>query len=248
MPTRCPVCGKVGLQPTAVECPQCNADLEVFQLLEVLQEVSPIQAPETEQARADEARVGEGAAVLPNRAPPASLSPTLLAVGLVSLFFGIGIGVGYLVVPRHDAVVPQAAIEPPLQQVQEPRVCEMVTSVMRTHRLFRSDTLWDIAERYYGTGDLYPALLVLNPGLGIHFSPGGEIRLPANRAVARQLLAGSIVEQAGQRLLRYPVVVGDTWQRISRRLYGRAKVLPELPSLNGDGPPKPGTSVLIPLP
>ena len=32
----CPVCGRIGLEATQRECPQCNADLECFQLLETL--------------------------------------------------------------------------------------------------------------------------------------------------------------------------------------------------------------------
>lgn len=34
----CPVCGRVGLADDAQECPQCNADLECFELLESLHE------------------------------------------------------------------------------------------------------------------------------------------------------------------------------------------------------------------
>lgn len=42
----CPVCGRVGLADDAQECPQCNADLECFELLESLHE----EVAESEQS------------------------------------------------------------------------------------------------------------------------------------------------------------------------------------------------------
>jgi len=118
--------------------------------------------------------------------------------------------------------------------------------VMHTHRLTREDTLWGIAEHYFGAGNLYPIVLALNPGLGVRFAPGGTIRLPTDRAAAQHQLEELLVKQGGQRLLRYPTVAGDTWQRISLRLHGHTEATAELRRLNGGGS-KPGASVLIPL-
>ena len=118
---------------------------------------------------------------------------------------------------------------------------------MRVHRLVGGDTLWEIAESYLGAGDLYPVLLALNPGLGIFFSPGREIRLPQSVDQARRLLAEVIVERNGQRSMRYASVEGDTWQAISRRLYGHSKAAARLQYVNGGGRPEPGTSVMVPL-
>ena len=335
MPTGCPVCGRVGLPSTAVECPQCNADLEAFLLLETLQEVPPVPPGRTEAATddalvADEALAAVGAEAFTVVHPP---SPSSIRRAVPAVLAGLllGMGVVYLI-PRPDAVVPiasQAAIKLELRQVQQQleevrasmerrdeatgqRLDERLASIaerlpvlarrddlavlderlslleqdlrqwkerapirppaavggrssavrttpkaktppvseggaMRAHRLTGSDTLWNISERYYGRGDLYPVLLALNPGLGLHFSPGGEIRLPADRAAAHRLLAGLVVKQDGRRLLRYPAVAGDTWERISQRLHGHAKIAAELRRLNGGRPPEPGKSVLVPL-
>jgi LysM domain len=283
MPTRCPVCGKAGLPSDVVECPQCNADLEVFQLLEALQEVPPPLAGVVQAAATtDEAQATEGTAMASKGVRPAMASPVRLAapVALVSLL--LGMGAGYLV-PRSTP--PLAPLEARLAHIAErlprlarrddlvaldgrlsrleqglrhwterasirpPTATPLATTEggLCTQRLIPGDTLWGIAKRHYGTGHLYPVLLALNPGLGIHFSPGAEIRLPADRVAAQRLLAGVVAERKGRRVLRYPVVADDTWERISRRLYGHTRAAAGLRHLNGGSAPEPGTSIWVPL-
>ncbi|MEI6414625.1 MAG: hypothetical protein WCP34_10265, partial [Pseudomonadota bacterium] len=328
MSARCPVCGRAGLQSGAVECPQCNADLEAFQLLEGLEEVPPVPLVQT-SVTTDEAR-GEGGGTALTAVHPPSASPVYLA--LLVLLAGLLLGAGFIfyLMPRPNTVVPidsWVRIEPALQQVQR-QIEEMQTDraqgdeaiaqrlderlvhiagqlpmlarrddlvvfderlslleqrlrqwmekpsiqpaaapvrrhvsavpktpktetvsgneTVRVHHLTGSDTLWNIAERCCGTGHLYPVLLVLNPGLGTRFPPSGKIRLPADQTAARRLLAESVVEQDGRRLLHYPIVAGDTWQKISQRLYGHAKLAAELDRLNGGRPPEPGASAWVP--
>ncbi len=41
----CPVCDRAGLQGSPLTCPQCNADLDCFRLLEALQEGEAVERP-----------------------------------------------------------------------------------------------------------------------------------------------------------------------------------------------------------
>jgi nucleoid-associated protein YgaU len=53
----CPVCGKTDLAAHLVQCPQCNADLECFRLLEALYEEPSTPGVETEVVRSLSRRV-----------------------------------------------------------------------------------------------------------------------------------------------------------------------------------------------
>jgi hypothetical protein len=132
------------------------------------------------------------------------------------------------------------------EQPNTPRTAATPEPVL-TSQLTSNDTLWDLAKKYYGKGHFYPVLLALNPGLGIYFAPGAEIRLPASQEAANQLLTQLVIKQDDRYLLRYPIISGDTWQQISRRLNGNSKLASELKRLNGGTPPIPGTTAFIPF-
>lgn len=342
MSVRCPVCGRAGLQSEIAECPQCNADLEAFQLLDALQEEETAPRTGAERGVSGAARIGfdePPSAVV--RAPAPSLARFGIPVASVILLLGLGLGYLFArqtsVAPvfarggpsaseframqqqlrdvqarvtrldeatRHrldplsdlgDRLTPLAEglpllatradlaalgerlslLEKDLRQRAQrtstpapaapepgpsprPSSDESVIAApaepasaerpeMRMHRLVRGDTLWEIAATRYGAGDLYPVLLALNPGLGVFFPPGREIRLPESADQARRLLAEMIVEHKGQRAIRYTSIEGDTWQAISRRLYGHSQAAARLKRFNGGGRPEPGTPVMVPL-
>src|SRR2546426_6684516 len=53
----CPVCGKTALADHLAQCPQCNADLECFRLLEALYEEQSTPGVEAEVVRSLSRRV-----------------------------------------------------------------------------------------------------------------------------------------------------------------------------------------------
>src|SRR2546425_10778125 len=55
----CPVCGKTALADHLAQCPQCNADLECFRLLEALYEEQSTPGVEAEVVRSLSRRVGD---------------------------------------------------------------------------------------------------------------------------------------------------------------------------------------------
>src|SRR2546422_10268851 len=62
----CPVCGKTDLADHLAQCPQCNADLECFRLLEALYEEQSTPGVEAEVVRSLSRRV-EGIGLLLQR-------------------------------------------------------------------------------------------------------------------------------------------------------------------------------------
>lgn len=116
------------------------------------------------------------------------------------------------------------------------------------HQPLKGETLWTIAERYYGSGRFYPVLLEHNPGLGIYYGPGyGAIRVLRYRHKAKDILDALIVEWGEQTLFRYRVAKGETWVQLSQRFFGHRGGVAELSTLNGERQPVPGQRVLVPL-
>src|SRR2546427_11359055 len=61
----CPVCGKTALADRLAQCPQCNADLECFRLLEALYEEQSTPGVEAEVVRSLSRRGGGIGLLLP---------------------------------------------------------------------------------------------------------------------------------------------------------------------------------------
>src|SRR2546429_9045525 len=61
----CPVCGKTALADHLAQCPQCNADLECFRLLEALYEEQSTPGVEAEVVRRLSRRGGGIGVLLP---------------------------------------------------------------------------------------------------------------------------------------------------------------------------------------
>lgn len=115
------------------------------------------------------------------------------------------------------------------------------------HHLRRGDTLWSIAKRYYGRGQLYPVLIVQNPGLGPYHLGTGILRILADRDEAAEVYRRITPPGAEGRLFRYRVQPGDDWHALAARFLGRSSRAPELIALNPNRELKPGEQVLIAL-
>lgn len=108
---------------------------------------------------------------------------------------------------------------------------------VRTHRVAEDESLWGIAERYYGDGALYTKLAEHNSDRisNVDAIPVGTIlRIPVG-----QTLTGERSERSTPRADRnaapatYTVREGDSLGEIAQRLLGSAKRWPELVRLNG---------------
>ena len=124
---------------------------------------------------------------------------------------------------------------------------EKAQELVLHHHLRPDETLWSIAKRYYGKGELYPVLIAQNPGLGVYHKGTGILRILAVPEEAVELYR-SITPPGGEgRLFRYRVQPGDDWRGLAARFLGRPSRARELIALNPESDLTPGEQVLIAL-
>lgn len=123
-----------------------------------------------------------------------------------------------------------------------------------------NDTLWKIAERFYGSGKWYPAILFHNPDLSIYqISHANRIRYLCDRSMAHKLYEQQIFRKKRGALKglfwRYTVRQGDTLMNLQNRYCPRniqGTIQTEC-CMDIDGKtgltvlPEPGTKILIRL-
>lgn len=301
----CPVCGKTDLADHLAQCPQCNADLECFRLLDSLYETQVTPSVDEEALESLSRHVADIGPVLHRlqdrmhqgqRHAERRTAILILMVAILGLVIMAGAWLLYSrwdrprepveVIPSsvllaelanerpqeralREAVaqavagiaqvsgqmtaleqrVAELATPPPVANTPDPMAAEPEREpVFLSHEPRKNESLWRIAQKYYQQGALYPALLETNPGLGIYFDPDdGPIRLPPDRQAAEAIVARVVFTQDGKRWFRYLVQVGDTWERIAERFYGRRDDAAWLQALNADAQPQPGTRVRVPL-
>ncbi len=116
------------------------------------------------------------------------------------------------------------------------------------YRAAPTDTLWQIARRFYGKGIYYPVLLEDHPGLAIHgFLDGRTIRIALQRQHGQDTYRRLVFTEGGRKLFRYRVQSGDSWRSLAQAFYGKGSRARELAELNGAPHPETGRRVLVPL-
>ncbi|MES9901465.1 MAG: LysM peptidoglycan-binding domain-containing protein, partial [Sedimenticola sp.] len=111
-----------------------------------------------------------------------------------------------------------------------------------------TETLWRIAQRFYGKGNYYPVLLEDNPGLTIHGSPDSRnLRIASQLEHVKEIYQRLVFSEDGRILFRYQARVGDSWRSLARDFYGNERRTNELTKLHGLSQPEPGQRLAIPL-
>ncbi len=323
----CPVCKRPDLANGLERCPQCNADLECFDLLETLQEQPAGQAPLSPQTTAvaeqpceDKGSIRElperptpQAPVIRKTGPAMRLSVVLPLMVLMLTALMAFVGHHYLderfdrldgrledrlasadnrttVSPMEltqlfsavqdlktrletvdqrlsdltaeqmklSASLPPSALAPdPTPQPPEPSLANeppataaptTVPPGFSDYHAAPSETLWEIARRFYGKGIYYPILLEDNPGLAIYGPPDRQtIRIARQPEHAQTTYRRLVHTEGADTLYSYRAKAGDSWRSLARAFYGSTLRATELAGLNGRPQPEPGQRVLIPL-
>jgi len=86
-----------------------------------------------------------------------------------------------------------------------------------------SDTLWNIAIKYWNDGSYYPVLLETNKGLNIYNNRVGfNIKILANIEAVDDILGLIVNTKDHRRYMRYLVQPQDNWAFIAMRFYGHS--------------------------
>lgn len=81
-----------------------------------------------------------------------------------------------------------------------------------------TDTLWDLAERFYGNGKYYPVIMEQNPRLVIsNIHDEESLRLFNDRSALKELYSSRIEWRDGLTLWKHQVQAGETRQSIEKR-------------------------------
>lgn len=113
------------------------------------------------------------------------------------------------------------------------------TGSASTYTIARGDSMYVIAQKVYGNGNLWPKIVQANVGVNPNRLKIGQVlRIPSKEEVAPAPETAPRQEPAsGSALVRdprseYQVVSGDSLEKISRKLYGRTTRWEEIYELN----------------
>ena len=238
----CPICGFHLVSDEASECPQCDADLTCFRVLDAI----PDEAVSEVRGRRAEVR------------PPTSdLRPLFLGAGFLLLF---GLGAGLFLSQTHQSKAPPPVvlrtlpmgIKVPVKAVVNYGVMDSSafnefgsslenvsqkeaepsdfmeapggmpkTEIFTDYEASGDETLWRISKKRYGRGFYFPVLMELNPGLGVYnLEKGRRLKIFRDAAEAEHLYH-KIIRIAGKRVwYGYRVVAGDSVEGIAMKFYG----------------------------
>ncbi|HEY5843923.1 MAG TPA: LysM peptidoglycan-binding domain-containing protein, partial [Mycobacterium sp.] len=92
---------------------------------------------------------------------------------------------------------------------------------MQSHTVVAGDTLWALAQRFYGSGNLYPVIAAANaiPNPD-HIEVGQVLSIPDT----------PLTDVSGTR--SYIVVAGDTLSAIAQKFYGNARLFAVIAAFN----------------
>lgn len=283
----CPICGFQGIAAEKEKCPQCDADLACFRVLDSLPDTLALKEAEPDLRHGF--LVGAGITLF-----------LFVVVGffLVWMFRSeqgyspVSYGPVYPVRVRIDmeAELERRARQCPAEPVAEDAVLpaalmdESVTkkgfegveedfpvgekkqvaeesgenaekekdpqqeNALWVYHMAGDETLWRIAQTYYGTGYYYPVLLKHNPGMGIYdLRKDLEIRILKDPRQAEHVYKEITALNGSRVCYLYVVEEGDTLKSIARRFYGTEAMVERIHRLNPDAPGKPGEVIRIEL-
>jgi hypothetical protein len=266
----CPICRFHLVSTEAVKCPQCDADLSCFTVLNSI----PDEAPVSEDGR----QRAEG-----RRSP--SVIRLLLLCAVLFLIAGLTTGlflsailqpeppppvflqafpVGIKIsakTPLYYSAMDPSAFDGPGFFPESASKIEMVPSDLKgasagvpkaetftDYETTGDETLWRISKKCYGSGFYFPVLMELNSGLGVYnLEKGARLKIFRNAGRAQKLYH-RIIRVAGKSVwYGYRVVKGDSFEGIAKKFYGPEGTKQRIMAANPHATLQPGERIEVEL-
>jgi len=260
----CPICGLERIAPEKTQCPQCDADLTCFKVLDSLPD-EPVE---------------------PVREKTGSMKQVIVFAA-IALFFGLTSVLSVVHVyrlkrlesrmldqqtyamnalinmgtkldrlsdnqsrPMEDSTAAEVVSEAreDVESLKQPSQEDDSAGNMEfwTYEAHEKDTLWGIAKEYYGSGDYYPVLIEHNSYLQIYdIGDGVQMRILKDAGPAKEIYK-KITERKGNRIyFNYTMAEGDTLRSIAKKFYRKEDMAGRITNLNPEMKLEPGKRIKI---
>lgn len=254
--TTCPICGLERIASEQSKCPQCDADLSCFKILDSLPDELVIERSGSKK----QFIYNVAAILLLGLSIALALFQTyrLTEVELRALdqqSYPVGIKIDRDAelerrarsqsMPKPDGTTGTEALSQALEGMEESSVLKTYQGKPDTgsgplegvdfwiYAATGKDTLWNISKRYYGSGYYYPVILQYNPHLSIYeIGEGVRIKILKDVSQAKEIYR-RITERQGNKLYWYYMVAeGDTLQSVAKKFYKTKEMAQWITALN----------------
>ncbi|MEA1868380.1 MAG: LysM peptidoglycan-binding domain-containing protein [Thermodesulfobacteriota bacterium] len=107
-----------------------------------------------------------------------------------------------------------------------------------------TDTLWDISERYYGSGRYYPVLFEHNPHLRIYeIGDGIRMKILKDTKLARDIYFKMSMTEGDKTYWNYAASEGDTLRSVAGKFYRMEETAKQISNLKFDVRLQPGQRI-----
>ncbi len=265
--TVCPVCGLSSIPSNRAQCPQCDADLICFRVLDSF----PDEPVRKNTGSSKQVILLVAASLVLGLICVLSayqiyllkqLENRLLDRKISFIEAGQDAGLKRFAIDqpglRSNGVAGSKAIIKTKEDVERQSVpvkpsekADIKTDLAEdknfwTYWATEKDTLWDISKRHYGLGDYYPVLLEHNCHLGIYdIGDGIQIKILKDTAMARNIYKKITGKKGNSRYWYYTVAEGDTLRSVAGKFYKTKNMIKLITDLNQELDLSPGQRIRI---
>ncbi|MEW5801346.1 MAG: LysM peptidoglycan-binding domain-containing protein [bacterium] len=270
----CPVCGKEQIPQDRQKCPQCNADLTCFQVLDALSEHEAGKPAQKRMPMWLKALLalfiltGMGWMLHQNVMITQTLRSNQEYLKIVdrsvqTLMRKVEQGEEGPAQSRPDQSGPTQSSRPAqsradtqpdedrerLPAEEKEQTVTPLAAQFFWYETTDTDTLWGISERFYQSGRYYPVLLVMNPQIDIYkIKAGQRLKILENPKDAVSAFNRSVERQGQYVYLWYQVQAGDTPVTLSSKFYKSGDQFSTIQRMNPDLHLEPGQRIKVLLP
>lgn len=274
---KCPVCGKNGITTPLEKCPQCDSDLECFNLLNSLNE--PSEASNEKRDEQHAATLGELKRITQTFSRFQSTYEKnkrfslkrrailiLCIVGILFLYHAFYVTELFHNTGNVADALRAVQLSAKKQELNQRAIIRKLDAIklsiisksssdpehsvsFRRYTLKEKETIWDVAKRFYGDSVYYPVLLEHNPELNIYSnSATPPVRILENASDVKPIYDRLVIMRNGQKSFKYRCRDNDAWEGISLRFYGHIYGIDLIKENNpSETNLTPSTEIYIPL-